>query len=131
MDGAPPLALEQLEAALHLSTMWAFGKVRDWTIKEIEKLNQSPIDRLELAQKCAVQQWLLPAYIQLCTRPERLTIREAERLGLHRYHILAQIREQWCSGSVQCSSCTAVRQKNNTAFDIPKALLESSGLGFE
>ena len=74
--------------------MWAFDKVRDLAIDQIDGLTQPAMDRLDLAMKCQVSKWLEPAYVELCTREELLTLEDAERLGIRRFCALSQIREK-------------------------------------
>jgi len=88
------LNLAEWSAVLHLSTMWAFDKVRDLAIDQIDGLTQPAMDRLDLAMKCQVSKWLEPAYVELCTREELLTLEDAERLGIRRFCALSQIREK-------------------------------------
>jgi len=115
--------------------MWAFRKVRDYTIREIDKLTQPPIERIELAIKCSVEKWLLPAYEQLCNRADRLTLQEAERLGMIRYHIISQIREQKnvVPTNTSCNNCGYVFPANQQekGYDVTKAILAATELGFE
>jgi hypothetical protein len=51
------------------------------------------LDRIELAVRCAIPEWLERAYIELCTRKLPLTLEEVERLQLQRYFAIAQVRE--------------------------------------
>ncbi|KAG9017366.1 hypothetical protein FRB93_007480 [Tulasnella sp. JGI-2019a] len=86
MDGPHSLKSEGWEAALHLATMWHFDAARKYAIQNIESQypGQTPLERIVVAGKCQVGQWLHPAYLSLCNRSEPLTIEEGEVLGLRR-----------------------------------------------
>ncbi|KAG8936147.1 hypothetical protein FRC02_004175 [Tulasnella sp. 418] len=119
--GPPALSLEQWKAVLHLSTMWHLPELRDLAIKNIDTLKPSPIDAILLAQKFLVQQWLKPAYVQLCARLEPLSAEEGERLGVQAFVDLAKLREKTratppiyfcrsckCKGEWWCKSCSVI-----------------------
>jgi len=86
--------------------MWAFDKVREWIIQELDKRSLPPVDRIDLAMKCSVQRWLLPAYLELCTREGHLTLQEAVKLGIVNYHTVSRIREQYhVRLAARCNLC--------------------------
>ncbi|KAG8868178.1 hypothetical protein FRB98_003759, partial [Tulasnella sp. 332] len=86
MDDPPRLTIDQWSAALYLATMWHFDAARKYAIQQIESeyAEQSPVDRIILAGKCQVGQWLHPAFLSLCNRTEPLTAEEGEKLGYPR-----------------------------------------------
>ncbi|KAG8887039.1 hypothetical protein FRB98_000664 [Tulasnella sp. 332] len=112
MDDPPLFTIDQWSAALHLATMWHFDAIRKYAIQQIESqyADQSPLDRIALACKCQVGQWLHPAYLALCNRAEPLTVEEGEKLGYPRLMAICRLRESRYTGSStfgrqRCGSC--------------------------
>lgn len=111
-SGPPQFTLAQLSAGLHLSTMWGFDAVREYTIKEIDqRFNETldgydPFDRLDLADRANVPKWRRPAFRVICERSGFLKLEEAQRLGLKRTVAICAVREQ-CrpAPGVRCGSC--------------------------
>ncbi|KAG8942288.1 hypothetical protein FRC03_003374 [Tulasnella sp. 419] len=115
--GKPKIDIEQWKAILHLSTMWEFGTLRDFAIGKIQDLKIPAMDSLLLATKCRVQQWLKPAYVELCRRSALLSDQEAELLGLPIFAALSRLREtsrilsevkfSQCYHTQKCKECKA------------------------
>lgn len=95
MDDSLKLSMASWSEALHLSTMWRFDKARQYCIDQINKncRNQDLVQRVRLALMCDVDEWLVPAYMRLCVRPEPITAREMNLLGPDRVAALCAIRE--------------------------------------
>lgn len=55
----------------------------------------SPIERLELATRFSVDEWLMPAYEELCMREDFITLDEAERIGGRKTAVIALARERY------------------------------------
>ncbi|KAG8845168.1 hypothetical protein FRB96_002612, partial [Tulasnella sp. 330] len=90
------LTIEQWSKALHITTLWRLTTAREYIIKRFTALfpDQPPIDRITLADKCGVTQWLNPAYETLCTRPNPPSFEEGiEMLGVKRIVAIFTIRE--------------------------------------
>ncbi|KAG8871480.1 hypothetical protein FRB98_000748 [Tulasnella sp. 332] len=90
------LTIEQWSEALYIATIWKLAAARDYIVERISTLfpDQAPIDRIALADRCGVHQWLHPAYETLCTRINPPTFEEGvERLGIKRIVALFTIRE--------------------------------------
>ncbi|KDQ53631.1 hypothetical protein JAAARDRAFT_104342, partial [Jaapia argillacea MUCL 33604] len=68
-------------SVLSLATKWSFTTIRSLAIRELFPL-ASPIDKIVLGHQYDIPEWLLDAYIAVCERPEALTKKEGERLGL-------------------------------------------------
>lgn len=106
--------MAQLSAALHLATMWGFDATREYIIKQIDlrfpptNPDFNPFDRLDLAEKNNVPKWKRPAYASICKRKDRLTLEEAERLGLARTLAVCNIRER-CLPKPHWSRCDFCR----------------------
>ncbi|KAG8999735.1 hypothetical protein FRB94_014089 [Tulasnella sp. JGI-2019a] len=104
------LVIEQWSEALHVATIWRLASAREYIIERITKLfpDQPPIDRIALADRCGVQEWLNPAYETICTRADPPTMNEGvERLGFDRIVALFTIREA-CRGSPPSSAVSPV-----------------------
>jgi len=93
IDGPPVMTPEQLEAVLRLSTMWAFDTIRRFAIQQLECALLPPLARIELARKYSIDDWLVPAYAELCQRKSFIEWEEAENLGLQKFFALAHIRD--------------------------------------
>ena len=53
----------------------------------------SPVDRICLAEKYDIPEWLCPSYEDLCQRVAPLEVHEAERIGVRTATLLARARE--------------------------------------
>ncbi len=87
------VSLEDWIALLSISTRFVFDKIRDMAILEISSRMLDPIKKITLANKYNIPQWLSPAYVDLCKRPEPLNDDEAETLGLKTVVRVARARE--------------------------------------
>ncbi|KAG9006328.1 hypothetical protein FRB93_008817 [Tulasnella sp. JGI-2019a] len=83
-------------SVLRLATLWGFNVARSLAMEKFNThfLDRDPLERLELALRCRVGQWVHPIYIRLCERPEGLSTNEIERLGVARFAAITGIREQ-------------------------------------
>lgn len=73
--------------------MWNFADLRDHLLPLAEKV-LGDVDKITLARELGIQAWLVPAYVQLCRRPEPLNIDEATKLGIHSLLMIFHMREQ-------------------------------------
>ncbi|KZT07596.1 uncharacterized protein LAESUDRAFT_724556 [Laetiporus sulphureus 93-53] len=83
------------QALLSISSKFKFQKIRERAINEITTHHPplDPVERLALAAKHDVPQWLKSAYVELCQRTRALSPLEAKRLGLETAMRLAGARE--------------------------------------
>ena len=81
-------------SVLKLSTMWAFGKLRQKAIKRLGKLNVDPVEKVMLARNYKVEQFLVDGYGGLITRKEGPSLEEAKVLGYEVVIQLYKMREQ-------------------------------------
>jgi len=79
-------------AILDLSTRWGFTSIRELAIRCIE-LPAYPLDRLILARKYAVEEWVLPALLELCERPEPLSLEEARLMDFEDVVLVGSVRQ--------------------------------------
>jgi len=82
---------ERWSAILDLSTRWGFTSIRDLAIRCIKP--PSPLDRLILARKHAVEKWALPALLELCERPEPLSLEEARLIDFDDVVLVGSVRQ--------------------------------------
>jgi hypothetical protein len=82
---------EQWSAILDLSTRWGFTSIRDLAIRCIKPPN--PLDRLILARKHALEKWILPALLDLCERPEPLSLEEARLMDFEDVVLVGSVRQ--------------------------------------
>lgn len=82
---------------LSISHRYECGCARQRAIKEINNLDP-PVDNAEkiaMARKFGVEEWLLPACVALVERKDPLTYAEAEKLGLDMTILLSEAREKY------------------------------------
>jgi hypothetical protein len=77
---------------LSISTRFFFDKIRERAIRMLS-LSATPVDKLYLAQKYDIPQWVQQARKRLCERSRPLEIWEAERIGWDTAILLAKARE--------------------------------------
>jgi len=123
--------MEQIKHLLNLFSIanrYDFAQVRQYAIRTIEKIRVeagsgfdhlwTAVDRIVIADKFDVTEWLVPAYEELCKRPGYLTLQEAERIGPRRTAIIASVREQlrypWVSAAWVPNAETAKVTLQNT-----------------
>jgi hypothetical protein len=92
-------SFEEWSAILDLSTRWGFTSIRNLAIRCTKPPN--PLDRLLLARKHAVEAWTLPALLELCSRPEPLSLEEARRMDFEDVLLVGSVRQ-----SVRSSALT-------------------------
>lgn len=115
---------EEWISVLKLSTMWAFGKLRQKAIKRLGKLNIDPVEKVMLARNCKVEQFLVDGYEELLRREEGPSLEEAKVLGYEVVIQLYRMREQPSkSGRISLSS---IRRSLRTRMvsDIEKTFKE-------
>ena len=93
--------LESWIALLSFSTRFICDKIRARSIREIEAIQSrvDPIERIVLAVRHHVPQWLSGAYQELCQRQDPLSEQEGEKLGLSTVIKLMRAREMLLSGT--------------------------------
>ncbi|CCL99367.1 uncharacterized protein FIBRA_01385 [Fibroporia radiculosa] len=94
------VSIDEWVAILSISSRFLFDRIRERAIREIATYAPplDPVERIFLATKHDIPQWLRPAYMDLCIRPESLTEEEAQKLGLPTVVRLARAREQLSQG---------------------------------
>ncbi|KAL1679065.1 hypothetical protein EV122DRAFT_210878 [Schizophyllum commune] len=81
-------------SVLRLATRWSIDSLGELAIEEI-KPKASPFDKVTIAREFDLGPgWLLPAFVNICERPNWLNRDEAERLGLPTVVEIGRIREE-------------------------------------
>ena len=83
---------EEWTSILDLSTRWGFTSIRELAIRCIK--SPDPLNRLLLARKYAVEQWIHPALLELCERPEPLSLEEARLMDFEDVLLLGTVRQR-------------------------------------
>jgi len=88
-------SLENWISLLSFATRFICDQIRGRAIREIEKGHSKPdpVERVVLAVKHNIPQWLVSAYQELCQRQNPLTEEEGEKLGLPTVIKLMKARE--------------------------------------
>jgi len=85
---------EQWSWILDLAQKWGFKDVQQLCIRELEKLDLSPVDRIHIYQRHGLDDsLLLDSYETLTTRNEPIGVEEGIKLGLRTSLQIAQARE--------------------------------------
>jgi len=97
----PGFSLSQWVTLLSISTRLGFDLLRAHAIQSIEEnpTTLDPINKLVLAMKYKIPEWLAPAYTALCQRPNCLEEWEAEKIGLKKTVQIARAREAFRDAS--------------------------------
>ena len=82
---------------LSISHRYECERARERSIKEINKLDPpvNNADKITMAKKFGVKEWLLPACVALVERQDPLSHVEAEKLGLDMTILLSEVREKY------------------------------------
>ncbi|KAI9465148.1 hypothetical protein BJY52DRAFT_666887 [Lactarius psammicola] len=85
---------KQWSSILNLAQKWGFKDVEQLCIRELEKLDLSPVDRIHIYQRFGLDSTLLvDSYASLTTRDEPIGIEEGVKLGLRTSLQIARARE--------------------------------------
>ncbi|KAL1759887.1 hypothetical protein FB107DRAFT_287355 [Schizophyllum commune] len=86
--------VDEWTSILRLATRWSVFGLRDLAIEEI-KPQATPFDKVVIAREFELgKDWLVPAFVSICERPNWLNRAEAERLGLPTVVEIGRIREE-------------------------------------
>jgi hypothetical protein len=113
---------------LDLAHRWKFEQVKHLVIRELEKMDMSPIDRINLYHRYDVDKnILLPRYTSICVREDHLSVGEGRQLGIETALNLAQIRERVRSTPTEgCSPFTARGLTEGDVYAIIKEVFAIS-----
>jgi hypothetical protein len=89
------ISVNHLTNLLSISTRFDFERIRQLAISRLERLLiLDPIEKIVLAVKHDIPQWLAPAYEALCQRPNPLNEWEARKIGWTKAVLVAQARKE-------------------------------------
>ncbi|KAK6974379.1 BTB domain-containing protein [Favolaschia claudopus] len=110
MYGQSNFSLGQWITLLSISSRLTFDLLRAHAIQAIEENSTplDPVDKLVLAMKYKIPQWLAPAYTELCQRPNCLEEWEAEKIGLKNTVRIARAREAFKEASLRSRAVSPV-----------------------
>jgi hypothetical protein len=80
-------------SVLRLAHRFDFASMRTLAIKQLSGLTTA-VDRILLAREFAMDDWLRPAYIDICTMPDLIPDEDIGRLGLELFQKLARARDK-------------------------------------
>ncbi|CUA72030.1 hypothetical protein RSOLAG22IIIB_04891 [Rhizoctonia solani] len=88
------LTSSMIVSAFRLAHMWNFSDLRAYLLAQAEE-TLSDAEKIHFAKKFGIQNWLVPAYLNLCRRPTPPTTDEATKLGLEDVLMIFRLREQY------------------------------------
>ncbi|KAF8341038.1 hypothetical protein F5887DRAFT_1076779 [Amanita rubescens] len=88
-------SIEDWSDILELAHEWAFVQAKRLALRELQKLSMPIAERIALYLKYHVScEYLIPLYVELCSRSETLGLEEAELIGLPVAIIIFRLREE-------------------------------------
>ncbi|KAG6879024.1 hypothetical protein C0992_005774 [Termitomyces sp. T32_za158] len=84
---------EEWIAVLNLSTRWKMLDIRNLAIRQLNVANVDPIDRIVLARRYHIPQWLTSSLVPLIRRESSLSTDEVEKLGFELALKIFRIRD--------------------------------------
>ena len=82
---------EEWSAILDLSTRWGFTSIRDLAIRCMKP--HDPFKKLLLARKNNIDKWIQPALLELCQRPQPLSLEEARLMDFEDVILVGSVRQ--------------------------------------
>jgi len=92
-------SFEEWTSILDLSTRWGFTSIRDLAIRCLKP--PSPLRRLILARRYVIEGWVDPALLELCERPEPLSLDEARQMDFEDVVLLGSVRQDVRSATLR------------------------------
>jgi hypothetical protein len=74
------LTTDQWKAVLNFTTKWQFDDVRQTAISQLDQAKIEPVEKILLALRCHVGEWLVPAISRICQREAPISLVDAQRL---------------------------------------------------
>ncbi|KAG9094359.1 hypothetical protein FRC06_010884 [Ceratobasidium sp. 370] len=89
-------SIDTLLSALNMATKYCHPSLRAYAVNALSSRSSelSPVERIEVARACDIPEWVSGAIDELCEREERITLEEANRLGVEVFGDVSRRREQ-------------------------------------
>ncbi|KAF9070142.1 hypothetical protein BDP27DRAFT_1221238, partial [Rhodocollybia butyracea] len=92
-----PQSLADWSSVLHVAHSYSMGQIRTLAISKLESLT-SAAEKIELANKYDVKDWLVSAYLELSLRLEGLSVDEGSKVGHRGATMIANMKQQVVEG---------------------------------
>jgi len=87
--------LETWLSILKLANRWTFDSVKELSVRELEKLEIEPIEKIAIYHNHNISRlYLVPSYISVCKRDKSLSFSEGMNLGMETVLRIAEARER-------------------------------------
>ncbi|THV06653.1 hypothetical protein K435DRAFT_644623 [Dendrothele bispora CBS 962.96] len=86
-------SVEEWTSVLDLASRWEFSSLHELAVNNLYPITTTA-DKIYLGHVYEVTEWLVPAYTELCTRPDPLTLEEGRKLGVDIVTAIGQVRHQ-------------------------------------
>ncbi|KAG0697423.1 hypothetical protein DFH29DRAFT_946411 [Suillus ampliporus] len=109
---------------LDLATRWKFPGVRDLAVRQLQKLDMKPVERIITYDKYNLDKsLLLPAYMLLCKQSSR-SIEDGEQLGMPTVLMISEAREyaQRFAAEQGCPSPTSADAEDEELGEILRSV---------
>jgi len=88
-----PQTLSDWSAILHVTHTYDMPQIHALAISQLEKL-ASAAEKIDLANKYGVREWLVPAYMELSLRMEGLSVDEEKKVGVEGAMMIADMKQR-------------------------------------
>lgn len=109
---------------LELATRWKFPNVRDLAVRQLQKLDMKPVERIITYDKYNLDKsLLLPAYTLLCKQPSR-SVEDGKQLGMPTVLKISEAREcaQKIAAERGCHSPTSADADDEELAEILRSV---------
>jgi hypothetical protein len=90
-------ARDDWASVLHIASEFGFDSIRRLAVRNLFPL-ASPVDKIVFGHRYGISEWLLDAYVAVCTRSEPITREEGDALGVKDIIQIGGIREAIARG---------------------------------
>ncbi|KAI9508389.1 hypothetical protein F5148DRAFT_1013693 [Russula earlei] len=117
-------SFEEWSSILALSTRWGFTSIRDLALRCVKP--PSPLHRLILARKYNVEKWVLPALLELCERPQPLSVDEGRLIDFEDVVLVMSVRQTVRSSNLtvagaEIKDCIQASTRGEPWSPVPEA----------
>ncbi|KAG1903348.1 uncharacterized protein F5891DRAFT_1018971 [Suillus fuscotomentosus] len=120
--------LERWLVILRLATRWGFGKVRKLVVRQLERLDLQPIDKIKIYSDFKIDaQLLIPSYSTLAKSPTLPSLSEAAKLDIETILRLTMVRERALQKAAE-DGCRSPTSASAGDEDVKRFICEIFGL---